>query len=335
MGQSGVDPAEAAGPQILEEEVTPCEWLAEVPFVEEILKAIQRLRTGKAPGRDDLPSEMLREGGVCAQTALHDIIITVWTTGRVPQDWKDALVVPLFKKADCTDCNNYRGSSLLSVPENVLASIIQHRLARHVEERLAEPQCGFRKGRSCTDAIFSFRLLHQRCREFQQDLHLCFIDLVKVYDTISRPGLWVVLHAFGVPDPLHTIIKDLHDGSGGYADNQLGAVSTTGDGESIMRVVLARLVLFNVQQGMSLEEAADSALSHMTARVGGTAGLVLLAPDGRWAARFNSLRMSWAAASPGAALLHYGLERGEILAEPAPPMPLTAPGPGSGAGPKR
>ncbi|XP_078722948.1 isoaspartyl peptidase/L-asparaginase [Lampetra fluviatilis] len=124
-------------------------------------------------------------------------------------------------------------------------------------------------------------------------------------------------------------------GSGGYADNQLGAVSTTGDGESIMRVVLARLVLFNVQQGMSLEEAADSALSHMTARVGGTAGLVLLAPDGRWAARFNSLRMSWAAASPGAALLHYGLERGEILAEPAPPMPLTAPGPGSGAGPKR
>ena len=88
------------------EEDTPCEWLAEVPAVEEVLRAIRSLRPGKAPGRDDLPGEMLREGGVCAQTALHDIITTVWTTGRVPQDWKDALVVPLFKKGDRTDCKN-------------------------------------------------------------------------------------------------------------------------------------------------------------------------------------------------------------------------------------
>ncbi|XP_061429967.1 uncharacterized protein LOC133356450 [Lethenteron reissneri] len=191
MAQSGDNPAEAAVPQILEE-VTPCEWLAEVPAVEEVLRAIRSLRPGKAPGRDDLPSEMLREGGVCAQTALYDIITTVWTTGRVPQDWKDALVVPLFKKGDRTDCNNYRGISLLSVPGKVLARIIQYRLARHAEERLAEPQCGFRKGRSCTDAIFSVRLLQQRCREFQKDLHLCFIHLVKAYDTIRRTGYTVL-----------------------------------------------------------------------------------------------------------------------------------------------
>ncbi|XP_051993151.1 uncharacterized protein LOC127651396 [Xyrauchen texanus] len=77
VGQSGDDPAGAAVPQILEEEVARCGWLAEVPSLEEVLKAIQSLRLGKAPGRDDLPSEMLREGGVCAQTALHDIITTV------------------------------------------------------------------------------------------------------------------------------------------------------------------------------------------------------------------------------------------------------------------
>ncbi|XP_078723208.1 xaa-Pro aminopeptidase 3 isoform X2 [Lampetra fluviatilis] len=87
--------------------------------------------------------------------------------------------VCVHEKGGRTDCNNYRGISLLSVPGKVLARIIQPRLARHAEERLAEPQCGFRKGRSCTNAIFSVRLLQQRCREFQQDLHLCFIDLVK------------------------------------------------------------------------------------------------------------------------------------------------------------
>uniref|UniRef100_A0A8C6SCV6 Isoaspartyl peptidase/L-asparaginase n=1 Tax=Neogobius melanostomus TaxID=47308 RepID=A0A8C6SCV6_9GOBI len=69
-------------------------------------------------------------------------------------------------------------------------------------------------------------------------------------------------------------------GSGGYADNSVGAVSTTGHGEAIMKVVLARLILFHMEQGKSVEEASDLGLSHMRTRVGVWAGSSPWTPKG-------------------------------------------------------
>ncbi|KAL0964440.1 hypothetical protein UPYG_G00323890 [Umbra pygmaea] len=94
-------------------------------------------------------------------------------------------------------------------------------------------------------------------------------------------------------------------GCGGYADNKVGAVSPTGHGEAIMKVTLARLILFHMEQGCSAEVAADKALAYMKERVGGLGGVVVVDPQGGWAARFSSLQMSWAAAQNNT--LHYGL----------------------------
>ncbi|XP_013860485.1 isoaspartyl peptidase/L-asparaginase [Austrofundulus limnaeus] len=98
-------------------------------------------------------------------------------------------------------------------------------------------------------------------------------------------------------------------GSGGYADNLSGAVSTTGYGEDIMKVTLARLVLFHMEQGQSAEAASDVSLAYMKSRVGGLGGVVTVDPRGNWAACFSSRQMSWAAAQGGT--LHHGLYAGE------------------------
>nr|XP_020472688.1 isoaspartyl peptidase/L-asparaginase [Monopterus albus]XP_020472689.1 isoaspartyl peptidase/L-asparaginase [Monopterus albus]XP_020472690.1 isoaspartyl peptidase/L-asparaginase [Monopterus albus] len=98
-------------------------------------------------------------------------------------------------------------------------------------------------------------------------------------------------------------------GSGGYADNNLGAVSTTGAGEAIMKVTLARLILFHMERGQSVEAASDLGLAYMKSRVGGLGGVVTVDPQGHWAARFSSLQMVWAAAQKDT--LHYGLYTGE------------------------
>ncbi|TNN65431.1 Isoaspartyl peptidase/L-asparaginase [Liparis tanakae] len=98
-------------------------------------------------------------------------------------------------------------------------------------------------------------------------------------------------------------------GSGGYADNQVGAVSTTGHGEAIMKVTLARLILFHMEQGQSVEAASDLGLAYMESRVGGLGGVVTVDPQGHWAARFSSSQMAWAAAQKDT--LHYGLLTGE------------------------
>ncbi|XP_047458146.1 isoaspartyl peptidase/L-asparaginase [Mugil cephalus] len=102
-------------------------------------------------------------------------------------------------------------------------------------------------------------------------------------------------------------------GSGGYADNQTGAVSTTGHGEAIMKVTLARLILFHMGQGQTAEAASDLGLAYMKSRVGGQGGVVTVDPQGHWAARFSSQQMCWAAAQRD--ILHHGLNSGEHLTQ--------------------
>lgn len=103
-------------------------------------------------------------------------------------------------------------------------------------------------------------------------------------------------------------------GSGGYADNSVGAVSTTGHGEAIMKVVLARLILFHMEQGKSVEEASDLGLSHMKSRVAGLGGVITVDTKGKWSASFSSNQMAWAAACDQT--LHWGVYKGEHFTEP-------------------
>uniref|UniRef100_K7GE75 Isoaspartyl peptidase/L-asparaginase n=2 Tax=Pelodiscus sinensis TaxID=13735 RepID=K7GE75_PELSI len=107
-------------------------------------------------------------------------------------------------------------------------------------------------------------------------------------------------------------------GSGGYADNLVGAVSATGHGESIMKVTLARLILFHMEQGKTPEEAADSALHYMEKRVHGRGGVIVISKTGEWTARFTTKRMAWAGIKEG--ILTYGLNPGETIQEILKPL---------------
>jgi L-asparaginase / beta-aspartyl-peptidase len=82
-------------------------------------------------------------------------------------------------------------------------------------------------------------------------------------------------------------------GSGGYADDELGAVSCTGDGESIMKLVLAKWAVDRVGEGMDPQEAATAAIERLATRLGATGGLIVLAPDGRSGAAYSTPRMAW------------------------------------------
>lgn len=95
-------------------------------------------------------------------------------------------------------------------------------------------------------------------------------------------------------------------GSGGYADSQVGAVSSTGHGEAIMRTCLAHRITMLMQTGMSPDEASRCALEHMAQRVKGFGGVVVVSRTGQVAANFTTERMAWAWVKDGE--LHCGLE---------------------------
>ncbi|XP_018604790.2 isoaspartyl peptidase/L-asparaginase [Scleropages formosus] len=101
--------------------------------------------------------------------------------------------------------------------------------------------------------------------------------------------------------------------SGGYDDDQSGAVSCTGHGESIMKVTLARLILFNMELGKLARDAVDVSLAYMGERVQGGGGAIAIAPSGDWAARFTTQRMVWATAKGES--LFYGLDPQDMFEE--------------------
>jgi beta-aspartyl-peptidase (threonine type) len=83
-------------------------------------------------------------------------------------------------------------------------------------------------------------------------------------------------------------------GCGCYADNQGAAISTTGEGEPIMRVVMAKTVNDFVTNGLPPQKAAEAALEVLRRRTGGHAGLIVLDQQGRLGSAFSTPYMSFA-----------------------------------------
>lgn len=82
-------------------------------------------------------------------------------------------------------------------------------------------------------------------------------------------------------------------GCGCYADNQSAAVSLTGWGEPIMKLVLGKWAVDRVAAGHAPQRAASDAISYLESRLGGHGGIILIGPDGRVGVAHNTPRMAW------------------------------------------
>lgn len=184
-----------------------------VPCLKEVKDASKQLSDGKLPAKDGIPAEIYKAGGTYFLKKLTKLLQEMWKKGIVPQDFKDASVISLFKSGKRSLCDNYRGISLLSVAGKILARIILSRINQHLTDIIySESQCGFRKGRGTTDMVFCLRQLQEKAREHKSPLFIAFIDLTKAFDTVPRTALWTVLEKIGIPSKMRNIIISLHEG---------------------------------------------------------------------------------------------------------------------------
>ena len=143
----------------------------------------------------------------------HAILVEVWNGGEVPQQWKGATIKVLYKKSDRSNCNNYRGVSLLSHTGKVLLKIVANRLSDFCEADgiIPDEQCGFRPERYTVDMLFVVRRLQELTRRRRIPLYMCFVDPQKAYDSVDRKLLWKVLARAGVPETI-AVIRQFHEG---------------------------------------------------------------------------------------------------------------------------
>ena len=116
---------------------------------------------------------MGEEGIVFLKKELNEML-----TSDISYSWRLSEVTPLFKgKCSILKCSNYRGIKLISHTLKLLERIIDQILRTIVE--LGNIQFGFRRGRS---TVFALKILQEKYKEKQKDLHMIFVDLEKAYD---------------------------------------------------------------------------------------------------------------------------------------------------------
>ena len=181
---------------------------------EEVERALNETKAGKAPGVDGVRAEMLKEGGVTVLEWLVRLFNVCFVLSMVPVDWVCACIVPLYKgKGDVYECSNSRGISLLSVVGKVYGRVLINRIRDKTESVIAEVQSGFRRGRGCVDQIFIVRQICEKYLANGKDVYFAFLDLEKAYDRVDRDAMWNVLRLYGIGGRLLQAVKSLYVGS--------------------------------------------------------------------------------------------------------------------------
>ena len=106
------------------------EGLGSIPTAREVTRALGKLKNGKVPGSSNVLPEMLKVAmkDVEFGQMVLDLVKAVWKDKRMPQEWVDAILIPIPKKGNLHCCDNWQGIALLDVMGKVSVRVIQGRL---------------------------------------------------------------------------------------------------------------------------------------------------------------------------------------------------------------
>ena len=180
------------------------------PTLEEVKDSIAAMKNWKSPGLDRVTAEMIKAEDKETPVAMTEIFKKIWQGEQTPEEWKVGLIIKLPKKGDLTDCNNWRGITLLPLTCKIFSRIILKRLQATVDKNLRQEQAGFRKGKSCNEQIFILRQILEQSAEWNTTIYTNFIDFEKAFDSLHRDSLWKIMRHYGIPPKLVNITQLLY-----------------------------------------------------------------------------------------------------------------------------
>jgi hypothetical protein len=140
--------------------------------------AIAKLKKFKLPGSDHILAELIQAGGEALLSVFHKLINSVWNKEELPDHWMESIIVPIHKKSDKTDCNNYHRISLLSTSYKILSNIHLSRLGPYIDKIIGD--------HPTTDQIFCICQILEKKWEYNEAVHQLFIDFKKAYDSVRK-----------------------------------------------------------------------------------------------------------------------------------------------------
>ena len=185
----------------------------EDPFtLEELQTVLNGLKLRKAPGPDHTANELFKLLDDDSTQLLLEFYNKIWEVEEVPEEWKEAIVVSIYKgKGVDTDPANYRPISLLNSIYKVFAAMLQKRLSLFHETNLRSTQYGFRPHRGTTQPLFILRRSMEWSEMTSNQLHYLFLDWKQAFDSLDHNAMLIALRRLGLSRKSLAVIQSIYE----------------------------------------------------------------------------------------------------------------------------
>ena len=185
------------------------------PITELELEAkLKVLQNKKACGPDGILNEMIKYTNRKCKLAILKIFNLVLSVGHFPESWSEGLITPIYKNGDKFDPNNYRGICVSSNLGKLFGSILNSRIIDFLTEHnvLCKSQIGFLPNYRTSDHIFTLHtLIDKYTSQNKGNIHACFVDFQKAFDSVWHEGLLFKLLESGIGGKSYDVIKSIYE----------------------------------------------------------------------------------------------------------------------------
>ena len=174
---------------------------------EDVTAALKQVDASKAQGPDGIPTRLLKDCAEEITPKLLTLFNASLAQGIVPVQWKEANVVPVFKKGDPTNASNYRPISLLPVISKNFERCIYNKIIDNIRPQITKHQHGFLARSSTNTQLLTFFSKINNILDSRSQCDIIYFDLSKAFDSVPHPPLLAKLKTFGICGNLHNWFK--------------------------------------------------------------------------------------------------------------------------------
>jgi hypothetical protein len=253
-------------------DVGPDKTLDTVEFnVVNVMFSINKLKPNLSSGHDSFPPLMFKRLKHCLAEPLATIFTQLLSVAFVPEEWKKAIITPVFKKGAPGTASNYRPISLTCVPCKIMERVIVQQMYRHFSDNriLHHAQHGFVKGRSTCTNLLECLNDWTLSLQYRRGVTVAYIDFSKAFDTVSHEKLFIRLKSYGITGSLLNWLRNLltgrtHQTKVGIAMSDTakllsGVIQGSGIGPLFFLCYINELVVLLEKYGVCVKMFADDA----------------------------------------------------------------------------